>query len=163
MDEISKEIRSVRSQTPTLIDGCVKIVSAYVGNNSIVAGSVVRLIVQVHEVLEALESSPKPAKRRNFPPAVEIERSVTDDYIICLEDGKCFKTLKRHLRIVYGLTPEQYRGKWGLPPSYPMVAPNYAIKRSNLAKKNRLGEGARQSIRRRSINAVSAESNDHDM
>ena len=116
------------------------IVSAYVSNNPVSMSDLPTLISDVHEALkktsaEGVKEEPEPLK-----PAVPIRRSVTPDYIVCLEDGKKFKSLKRHLRTHYDLSPEEYREKWGLPVDYPMVAPNYAQARSELAKKMGLGQ-----------------------
>lgn len=116
------------------------IVSAYVRNNTLQTNELPALIRSVHAALEQLsrpgEPEPEPQK-----PAVPVKRSVFKDYIICLEDGQKFKSLKRHLRSKYGLSPEDYRAKWGLPADYPMVAPGYSEKRSKLAKKMGLGRG----------------------
>ena len=118
-----------------------EIVSAHVGNNAIGRDQVAQLIQSVFDTLSALGSDePAPAE---LTPAVPIRRSVTDDYIVCLEDGKKLKMLKRHLMTAYEMTPEQYRAKWGLKPDYPMVAPNYALKRQELAKKIGLGRKPR--------------------
>jgi predicted transcriptional regulator len=115
------------------------IVSAYVTKNSVVSADLPRIIEQVHGALAAaLRSSSLPPKE-DLKPAVPIKRSVEDDYIVCLEDGMKFKSLKRHLRTKYNMSPEEYRQRWGLPYDYPMVAPNYARARSNLAKKMGLG------------------------
>ena len=126
--------------TANLIDLTADIVSAYVGNNTIASSDLPNLIQQIHGALQkttavAQEPEPEPLK-----PAVPIKKSVTPDFIICLEDGKQFKSLKRHLRSQYGMTPEEYREKWGLDHDYPMVAPNYAKQRSSLAKKIGLGK-----------------------
>jgi predicted transcriptional regulator len=117
-------------------------VTAFLSNNQVPAHEVPELVRQVRNSILALsngtgeEASPlSPAK-----PAVPIKRSVTDAYIVCLEDGLKFKSLKRHLRSSYGMTPEEYRAKWGLPHDYPMVAPNYAQHRSQLAKQIGLGK-----------------------
>jgi predicted transcriptional regulator len=115
-----------------------EIVSAHVANNSIVQGDVPELIQQVYTKLSELASGEENASVE-LTPAVPIKKSVTDDYIICLEDGKKLKMLKRHLMTAYGMTPEEYRTKWGLKSDYPMVAPNYAAKRQELAKKIGLG------------------------
>ncbi|MGI9463801.1 MAG: MucR family transcriptional regulator [Aestuariivirgaceae bacterium] len=119
------------------------IVAAYVGNNAVPSTDLPSLINDVYRALaSAVEGvSEKPAN--DAKPAVPVRRSVTDDYIICLEDGKKFKSLKRHLRTHYNLTPEQYREKWNLPIDYPMVAPEYAKARSALAKKMGLGQRRR--------------------
>jgi predicted transcriptional regulator len=123
-----------------LIELTAEIVAAYVSNNDIDAGELSDLIGEVHTALHrtaagAGEPEPEPLK-----PAVSVKKSVTPDYIVCLEDGKKFKSLKRHLRTHYDLTPAEYREKWGLPSDYPMVAPNYAKARSNLAKEMGLGQ-----------------------
>jgi predicted transcriptional regulator len=115
-----------------------EIVSAHIANNSIVQTEVPDLIQQVYNKLSELASGEE-ASSVELTPAVPIKKSVTDDYIICLEDGKKLKMLKRHLMTAYGMTPEEYRAKWGLKSDYPMVAPNYAAKRQELAKKIGLG------------------------
>jgi predicted transcriptional regulator len=119
------------------------IVSAYVSNNSVSAGDLPSLISHVHSALisvsEGRGAASEPAK-----PAISVKKSVTDDYLICLEDGKHFKSLKRHLKTRYDMSPEQYREKWSLPPDYPMVAPNYAQARSRLAKQMGLGQQRRR-------------------
>jgi predicted transcriptional regulator len=115
-----------------------EIVSAHLANNSIVQTEVPDLIQQVYNKLSELASGEE-ATSVELTPAVPIKKSVTDDYIICLEDGKKLKMLKRHLMTAYGMTPEEYRSKWGLKSDYPMVAPNYAAKRQELAKKIGLG------------------------
>ena len=124
-----------------LIELTADVVSAYVSNNSVPASELPGLIAEVHAALGRVgvmpEPAPVPADKQK--PAVNPKRSVHDDYIICLEDGKKFKSLKRHIMTHYNLTPEQYREKWGLDASYPMVAPNYAAARSQLAKKMGLG------------------------
>jgi predicted transcriptional regulator len=120
------------------------IVSAYVSNNSVSAGDIPNLINQVHSALIRVSSGQAEAPVEPLRPAVPVKRSITPDYIVCLEDGKKFKSLKRHLRTQYEITPEQYREKWGLPPDYPMVAPNYAAARSQLAKQMGLGQQRRR-------------------
>ncbi len=115
------------------------IVSSYVANNSVPTNSLPDLIAAVYTTMASLaEGSEVHGKPLN--PAVPIKKSITDDYIICLEDGKKLKMLKRYLRSQYNLTPEEYRAKWGLPPDYPMVAPNYAARRSEFAKQIGLGK-----------------------
>jgi len=128
---------------PNYIALTAEIVSAYVSNNSVAASDIPALINQVHAALSRVSNgisdgaeSPKPA--------ISLKRSVTPEYIVCLEDGKKFKSLKRHLRTQYDMTPEQYREKWNLPPDYPMVAPNYAAARSELAKQMGLGQQRRR-------------------
>ena len=120
------------------------IVSAYVSNNSVSAGDIPGLINQVHSALMRVSGSPAEAPAEALKPAVPLKKSITPEYIVCLEDGKKFKSLKRHLRTQYNMTPEQYREKWGLAPDYPMVAPNYAAARSQLAKQMGLGQQRRR-------------------
>lgn len=119
-----------------------EIVSAHVGNNAVGQSDVAELIQSVYAKLNELASGEE-AATVELTPAVPIKKSVTDDYIICLEDGKKLKMLKRHLMTSYGMTPEDYRAKWGLKADYPMVAPNYALKRQELAKKIGLGRKPR--------------------
>lgn len=132
------------TETPSndLLELTTQIVAAHVRNNSVAVADLPKLIDQVYRTLSSLGSEPSPAPERPQP-AVPIKKSVTPDYIICLEDGKRLKMLKRHLKTAYGMTPEQYRERWGLPPDYPMVAPNYARQRSALAKEIGLGTRAR--------------------
>lgn len=120
------------------------IVSAYVSNNTVPSAEIPNLIGQIHSALLRVSGGQAPAPSEPHKPAVPLKRSITSDYLICLEDGKKFKSLKRHLRTQYKMTPEQYREKWGLPPDYPMVAPNYAVARSQLAKKMGLGQQQRK-------------------
>ena len=128
-----------KASSSELVELTVDIVSAYVSNNAVVAADLPSLIDQTFSALrEAAAKASQPTKDV-FESAISIKKSVTPDYIICLEDGKQFKSLKRHLRTSYNLTPEEYREKWGLPYDYPMVAPNYAAARSALAKKIGLG------------------------
>jgi predicted transcriptional regulator len=126
-----------------LIEMTTDIVSAYVTQNKISTSEIGSLISSTYAVLRSLEGNPQPEAPKDLVPAVPTKKSVFPDYIICLEDGKRFKSLKRHLRSSYNLTPEAYRAKWGLPSDYPMVAPNYAAARSVLAKKIGLGRGNR--------------------
>lgn len=123
------------------------IVSAYVSNNPIPSDDVPALIDKVHMALSRTAQVQLEPEAEPLKPAVPIKKSITDDFIICLEDGKRFKSLKRHLRTHYNLTPEEYREKWGLPADYPMVAPNYARARSQLAKKMGLGQQRRTANR----------------
>ena len=120
------------------------IVSAYVSNNTVASAEIPNLIAQVYSALTRISSGQTAPPAEPLKPAVAVKRSVTPEYIVCLEDGKKFKSLKRHLRTQYGITPEQYREKWGLPPDYPMVAPNYAAARSQLAKQMGLGQQRRR-------------------
>ncbi len=129
----------------SLIKMTTTVVAAYLSNNSIASTQISEVIHAIHGALKGLsggggEPAPEPLK-----PAVAIKKSITPDYIVCLEDGKQLKMLKRHLRTTYDMTPEEYRAKWGLPADYPMVAPNYAQQRSDFAKKIGLG---RQTTRR---------------
>ncbi|RVD68432.1 MucR family transcriptional regulator [Mesorhizobium sp. M4A.F.Ca.ET.029.04.2.1] len=126
------------NNTDALIELTAEVVSAYVSNNPLPVGELPALIGQVHTALKGTMGGPV-AKPEDLKPAVPIRKSVTPDYIISLEDGKKFKSLKRHLATHYGLTPEEYRAKWGLSADYPMVAPNYAAARSALAKTMGLG------------------------
>ena len=121
-----------------LIEMTTEIVSAYVGNNPVQGTELPSLIRNVHESLSKLQANGNDTTE--LRPAVPVRKSVTDDYLICLEDGKKFKSLKRHLRSKYDLSPEEYRERWGLPYDYPMVAPSYARQRSQLAKKMGLGQ-----------------------
>ncbi|GLQ17924.1 MucR family transcriptional regulator [Maritalea porphyrae] len=122
-----------------VIELCTDIVSAYVSNNAISQADLPKLIVDVHNTLHSLTQQEAQPAQEARKPAVSVKKSITPDYIICLEDGKKFKSLKRHLRTHYDLSPEEYREKWNLPADYPMVAPNYAAARSRLAREMGLG------------------------
>jgi predicted transcriptional regulator len=127
-----------------LLDLTADVVAAYVSNNPVQAADLPNLIAEVHAALGRIEgSAPGAASLEKQKPAVNPKKSIFPDYIVCLEDGKNFKSLKRHLMSHYGLTPEAYRDKWKLDPNYPMVAPNYAAARSKLAKKMGLGRKAK--------------------
>lgn len=128
----------------SFIELAADIVSAYVSNNSVPASDLPMLISDVHSALVRVTSGVAPAAVESLKPAVPAKKSVTSDFIICLEDGKKFKSLKRHLRTQYNMSPEDYREKWSLPPDYPMVAPNYAKARSQLAKQMGLGQQRRR-------------------
>jgi predicted transcriptional regulator len=130
MDQVEKD---------DLISLTSDIICAYVSNNSINASELPGIIAEIHDALSRAAHRTGPAEREELKPAVALKKSVTPDYIVCLEDGKKFKSLKRHLRTHYNLSPEEYREKWGLPHDYPMVAPNYAAARSQLAKQMGLG------------------------
>ena len=138
-----------KSEQGDVLRMAVDIVAAYVANNTVPAGQVPEVINTVYNSLTSLdggsEATAEPAK-----PAVSIRRSITPEFIVCLEDGKKLKMLKRHLRAAYDMSPEEYRVKWGLPADYPMVAPNYAAQRSEFAKKIGLGrkKGQKQPRRR---------------
>ena len=123
----------------SFIDLTAEIVSAYLSHNPIPASEIPALISQVHAALQRVSSGRSEAPLEPAKPAVSVKKSMTPDYLVCLEDGKRFKSLKRHLRTQYNMTPEQYRDKWGLPADYPMVAPNYAEQRRSLAKSIGLG------------------------
>src|SRR6478736_166208 len=127
-----------------VIELTAMVVSAYVAHNNLTSGDLVALISSTHSAFTQLgaksEAPPEPIV---LVPAVPIRKSITPDAIICLEDGKAFKSLRRHLGTAYNLTPEQYRAKWGLPSDYPMVAPNYSEARAKLAKASGLGRKAK--------------------
>ena len=134
----------------TLIDGSDRlieltadVVSAYVSNNPVPVAELPSLISNVHSALQQQTAAPAQEASESQKPAVPIKKSVTPDYIVCLEDGKQFKSLKRHLSTHHGLSPDEYRAKWGLPADYPMVAQNYSASRSALAKSMGLGRKPR--------------------
>ena len=127
-------------QSSDLLALTTEIVAAHVSNNTVSVGDLPQLINQVYNSLANIGSVP-PAPAERPQPAVPIKKSVNPDFIVCLEDGKKLKMLKRHLRSTYNLTPDEYRVKWGLAPDYPMVAPKYAQQRSEFAKKIGLGRG----------------------
>lgn len=128
-----------QSKSDALIELTADVVAAYVSNNPVPAADLPALIADIHAALGRVGGTVEQVPVEKQKPAVNPKRSVHDEYIVCLEDGKKFKSLKRHLMTHYGMTPDQYREKWGLDPSYPMVAPNYAAARSQLAKKMGLG------------------------
>jgi predicted transcriptional regulator len=138
-----KEDSDVAEQTSTepsdLISMTADVVAAYVAQNALPSSELPALIQQIHSTLQQVANGTQQPAEQPLTPAVAIKKSVTRDYIICLEDGKRFKSLKRHLRSSFNLSPEEYRKKWGLPYDYPMVAPNYAQTRSDLAKSMGLG------------------------
>jgi predicted transcriptional regulator len=123
----------------SLVALTANIIAAYVSNNPVGREDIPVMIADIHEALSKASQRSGPAEREDLKPAVAPKKSVHEDYIICLEDGKKFKSLKRHLRTHYNLSPEEYRDKWGLPHDYPMVAPNYSATRSRLAKQTGLG------------------------
>ena len=131
-----------------IIEMTADIVSAYVGNNSVSSSDLPNLIQSVHRALSAVTSGAAEVVATPKEPAVPLKRSITPDYLVCLEDGRKFKSLKRHLRTKYDMSPDEYRSKWGLPKDYPMVAPNYAKARSDLAKQMGLGQGGRKPARK---------------
>ena len=132
-----------------VIEMTADIVSAYVGNNTIATADLPALIQSVHRALASVSTGAEPVEAAPKEPAVPVRRSITPDYLVCLEDGRKFKSLKRHLRTKYNMSPEDYRAKWGLAKDYPMVAPNYAKARSDLAKQMGLGQGGRQAPRKK--------------
>ena len=135
------------SDTPAngnYIELTAEIVSAYVSNNTVPASEISGLISQVHTALARVSGKSGDAPAEPLKPAVSVKKSITPEHIVCLEDGKKFKSLKRHLRTQYNMTPEQYRDKWSLGADYPMVAPNYAAARSQLAKQMGLGQQRRR-------------------
>ena len=139
---------SESATSPNYIELCADIVSAYVSNNSVQAADLPVLLNSVYAALTKTAQGQKEEPKAELVPAVSVRKSVTPDAIVCLEDGKSFKSLKRHLRTTYDMTPEQYRAKWNLPADYPMVAPNYAKVRSELAKTMGLGQQRKKSAAR---------------
>ena len=136
---IMEASETMNKNNDMLIELTADVVAAYVSNNSVPVAELGNLIADVHAALGRVGAASEPPPADRAKPAVNPKRSVHDDYIVCLEDGKKFKSLKRHLMTHYNLTPDQYREKWGLDSSYPMVAPNYAAARSQLAKNMGLG------------------------
>ncbi len=135
----------------TLLKMTAEVVASYVGNNPISHEQLPELITAVHRSFQNVDGGPAAEPEEPKKPAVSIRKSITPEYLICLEDGKKLKMLKRHLRTTYNMTPEEYRAKWNLAPDYPMVAPNYAAQRSQFAKKIGLGRrpAAKTTKRRR--------------
>ena len=134
----------VEEKAPTnVLALTVQIVSAHVSNNAVAAAALPTLIQEVHRALSSIEAAPALLSQRPEP-AVPIAKSITPEFIICLEDGKKMKMLKRHLKTSFNMTPDQYRERWGLAQDYPMVAPRYAKQRSSLAKKSGLGTTPRK-------------------
>lgn len=135
------------NKNDALIELAADIVSAYVSKNALPAAELTALIGEVYSALRRTAAGEAPQSTEPPKPAISVKKSITPEYIVCLEDGKKFKSLKRHLRTHYNLSPEQYREKWVLPSDYPMVAPNYAEARSQLAKKMGLGQQRRKRSR----------------
>ena len=131
-------------ESANIVDLSAEIVAAFVANNTVSVQDLPALISSVHSALSAAATGKVEEPAPELKPAVPVKKSVTPDAIVCLEDGKAFKSLKRHLRTKYGLSPDEYRAKWGLPADYPMVAPNYAAARSTLAKNMGLGQQRRK-------------------
>lgn len=144
---MSEQDKKAADQLPHLLQLAGQIVSAYVSNNTLATTDVPEMIRSIYETLSELENGVS-VNNRDLTPVVPIKKSVTADYIICLEDGKKLKMLKRYLRSQYSMSPEDYRNRWGLPSDYPMVAPNYASQRSRLAKQIGLGKAAANDIGR---------------
>lgn len=142
MNELSKE----KTSPGDLLRMTAEVAAAYVGNNTLPASQLPDVIKTIYSSISALDGSGNPVDAAGLKPMIPVKKSVTPEYIVCLEDGKKLKMLKRHLRTSYNMTPEEYRIKWGLPADYPMVAPNYAAQRSAFAKKIGLGRkpGARR-------------------
>ena len=131
-------------ESSSFIELTANIVSAYVSNNPVPTADIPALIGQIHSALQRVSGGQAAAPAEPQKPAVPVKRSINPDHIVCLEDGLKFKSLKRHLRTRYNMTPDQYREKWALPPDYPMVAPNYAAARSQLARQMGLGQQRRR-------------------
>lgn len=131
-------------KSPDLLALSADIVAAYVGQNTVSQSVIPELIRTVHGALSTLNGAEEPRIAEKAKPAVSVSRSIQHDYIVCLEDGKRLKMLKRYLRSHYDMSPEDYRRKWGLPADYPMVAPAYAARRSDFAKQIGLGKGVRR-------------------
>jgi len=146
---MSLKSEDVALSNPNLIEYASTIVQAYVGNNRASASELAGLIKDVHTTLAGLAGSGGEPAVTAQKPAVPVKKSITADYVICLEDGKKLKMLKRYLRTRYGLTTDEYRTKWGLPADYPMTAPNYSTRRSEFAKKTGLGRKPRAPKKRK--------------
>jgi predicted transcriptional regulator len=135
------------SESENYVELAAEIVSAYVSNNSVPASELPALLAEVHSAIVRVASGTVAPTPEAAKPAVPPKKSITNEYIVCLEDGRKFKSLKRHLRTQYNMSPEQYREKWNLPPDYPMVAPAYAKARSALAKQMGLGQQRRRRVK----------------
>ena len=131
-----------------LLRMAASVVAAYVGRNALASGQLPEIIQTVYATLQRVKNDSPEARGDGLKPAVPIKKSITAEYLVCLEDGKKLKMLKRHLRTNFNMTPEQYRAKWGLPADYPMVASSYAAQRSAFAKKIGLGRGTGRPGRR---------------
>jgi predicted transcriptional regulator len=141
VEAMAETTRSAHAAAPDLLTLTARIVASHVANNAIDTATLPGLIQDVYRALSGIgQPQAAPAEKRSQAPAVPVKKSVFPDYIVCLEDGKKLKMLKRHLKTAYNLTPEEYRERWGLAADYPMVAPNYANHRSSLAKKSGLGK-----------------------
>lgn len=151
MENISSSEVGVTENHDVALELTSEIVSAYVSNNQVDTADLTVIIGEVYDALNKISKSKTSILGISTKPAVPIKKSMTDDYIICLEDGKKFKSLKRHLRSHYDMSPEEYREKWSLPLDYPMVAPNYAKARSQLAREMGLGRKPGQKIKKRKV------------
>ena len=140
-----ENIEYKKQSNSNTIDLTVQIMTAYLKNNSVKADEIANLLSTIYSALEQLKNTSKLGEK-DLTPAVPIKKSITPDYLICLEDGKKLKMLKRHIFTSFGLSPKEYREKWSLPPDYPMVAPNYAKRRSSFAKQFGLGKKPTRSI-----------------
>lgn len=149
MENVVNAVEGNATDYDSVLELTSDVVAAYVGNNSVAINELPLLINEVYDALSKAGKSKFGGAVSNTKPAVPIKKSMTDDYIICLEDGKQFKSLKRHLRSHYDMSPEEYREKWGLPVDYPMVAPNYAKARSQLARDMGLGRKPGQKVKRK--------------
>jgi predicted transcriptional regulator len=147
---MAQDVEAARSKADEILKLASNIVAAYVSNNPIPVSDVPAMIKTIHGTLDGLSGASNGDAATAQKPAIAVKRSITPDYIVCLEDGKKLKMLKRYLRSTYGMTPEAYRAKWGLPADYPMVAPNYAAQRSEFAKKIGLGRSHSSGRRRKS-------------
>jgi predicted transcriptional regulator len=136
---MAEQVPAGKAAEDQLLRMTTDVVAAYVSNNTLPTGQLADIIASVYSSLRALDHSSANGRDDALRPAVPVRKSITPEYLICLEDGKKLKMLKRHLRSTYGLTPDAYRAKWSLPPDYPMVAPNYAEARSAFAKQIGLG------------------------
>lgn len=135
------------SESDNYVELAAEIVSAYVSNNSVPATELAALLADIHGAIVRVATGTVVAPPEAVKPAVSPKKSITNEFIVCLEDGRKFKSLKRHLRTQYNMSPEQYREKWGLPADYPMVAPAYAKARSALAKQMGLGQQRRRRVK----------------
>lgn len=149
MENVINTSEQVANDFDAVLELTSEVVAAYVANNSVAIADLPILIGDVYEALNKISNSKSAGGVTNAKPAVPIKKSMTDEYLICLEDGKKFKSLKRHLRSHYDISPEEYREKWGLPLDYPMVAPNYAKARSQLARDMGLGRKLGQKMKKR--------------
>ncbi|GJE02971.1 MucR family transcriptional regulator [Methylobacterium isbiliense] len=142
--------------TPDMIELTAQIVSAYVMKNAVPVTQIPDLIAQVHGALRKSAEPPAEFAPERLQPALAVKKSITPDFLVCLEDGKRFKSMRRHLSKSHGMTPDHYRAKWGLAPDYPMVAPNYAAARSKLARSIGLGQKTKEDLNAKAVAAEKA-------